>query len=341
MKLRKMNKQNGDGIAVVVYGITLMLVFTFLAINIANGKIIENGYNALRDSVFAASSGSVIHLMTSVDSYNEQEKDQTNVRGGESKSESRLNYDLYLQLALGYIINRTPVEPSASSSEDDVVVQSGNVNNFIKLDHTRVVNSTLALLEDSSMRGKKNGTILPLTGEQALEHFKVLMIFIEPHYDNSSYKKGFDIIVYGNELGAEQGTVYPLQARIEGSTDMAAVYRIINDQIDDIVNSSTPVYGGSSNYGIDYSFHVNLNDGSSSKEEMIRKMETKPYYMVVVKDFALPTLFQQTYTHAAGHDDESGNIFKDAFGALSGDGRLKTPIIALNSGKVERKLKDN
>lgn len=339
MTLRMLSKQNGDGIAVLVYGITLMLVFTFLAINIANGKVIENSYNALRDSVQAASTGSVIHLLTSVDSYKEQESEKTNTTSGATKSEQRLNYDIYLQLALGYIINRQPAsEPVTDAAKDNVVVQTGNINNFIKLDHKRVVNSTLALLEDSTLRGKNGGQSLKLTGERALNYFKVLMIFIEPHYDNTSYKKGFDIIVYGNELGAELGTVYPMETEIQSLSDMKTVYRRINDKIDNIVNSSTPIYGGSSNYGIDYTFHVNLNEGDISEEELIRRMETKPYYMVVVKDFALPTLFQQTYTHAEGQKEENGSIFKNAFESLSGDGRLRTPIVALNSAKLERKL---
>jgi len=73
---------------------------------------------------------------------------------------------------------------------------------------------------------------------------------------------------------------------------------------------------------------------SLEKISPFRKMETKPYYMVVVKDFALPTLFQDTYTNV----QKNKNIFRSAFEAISGDGRLKTPIVALNAANVERKL---
>lgn len=336
MKLR-VNRQNGDGIAVIVYGVTLMIVFTFLAINILNGKIIENGYNSLRDSIMSATTGSVIHLMTSVDSYKEQEQDTKKQNTSEESTPTRLNYDLYLQLALGYIINRNP-DPGniANPQEDNKVVQSGNINNFLKLDHKKVVESTLALLEDSVIRGKGNAnTPLNIRGEAATKHFKILMIFIEPHYDNSTYQKGFDIIVYGNEKGSEVGTIYPITVTVDDATDMGDVYEAIELQINNIVNSGTPVYGGTTDaYKIPYHISVKLLEGHSTRDEMVRNMETKPYYVVVVKDFALPTLFRNTYTDV----NAKSNIFRSAFESLSGDGHLKTPIVALNSAKIERKL---
>ncbi|MBP3284810.1 MAG: hypothetical protein J6M02_04865 [Clostridia bacterium] len=343
-EMKILRKQNGDGIAVIVYGVTLMLVFTFLAINIVNGKIIENGYNSLRDSIQSASTGSVIHLLTSTDTSSMTETQsqviQNNGQDKNNKDDSIPPYDIYLQLALGYIINRAPVNnpPVVDPKEDNVVVQTGNVNNFIKLDHKRVVNSTLALLEDSVIRGRDAAGLLDIHNT---DYFKILMIFIEPHYNNTTYEKYFNIIVYGNKYGTAQGKTYFAGA---SDGDMKKVYQNLNEQINIIINANDPTTENlnSTDYALKESdgslskmkINVNLADGNVTGEELMRKMETKPYYMIVVKDFALPTLFRQQYTHK----EEDENIFKQLFKDISGDGHLKTPIIALNSAKVERKL---
>ena len=340
-----LNNEKGDGIAIVVYGVTLMLVFVFLAINLLNGKIIENGYNSLRDSIQSAATGSVIHLLTTTNADNMTQEQSTQINKTQDNSGNVVApYDLYLQLALGYIINRTQ-DPNVVSNpkEDNVVVQTGNVNNFIKLDHKKVVSSTLALLEDSVIRGKKvvggSSTTLPIYNT---DYFKVLMMFIEPLYNNE-YEKYFNIIVYGNgdvSRAADgslilQGKTYPAGASTGNMTD---VYNNINTVIKGIVNRADPT-GTTVDYGIDSTISIHLTDGNStSGEELMRKMETKPYYLIVVKDFALPTLFQNVYTDTDVAGNRNTNIFRGAFEAISGNGRLKTPIVALNSAKIERKL---
>jgi len=347
MKLRQMNKQNGDGIAVLVYGVTLMLVFTFLAINVVNGQIIENGYNSLRDAVQSASTGSVIHLLTSTDTVTEEQGNVIDKNGLQNKDNNLPPYDIYLQLALGYIINRAPNGSgiNATTQDDSNKVQTGNVNNFIKLDHKKVISSTLALLEDSVIRGKKTqeGVHTPLDITDT-EYFKILMIFIEPHYNNNNYEKYFNIIVYGNgDVSKSGGSVtYAGKTYFAGSSsgDPKYVYDNVQDTLTSIVNSDDPI-GNGINYrledadGRQMHLKVSLTDGNHEEEkDLMRKMETKPYYMIVVKDFALPTLFRNTYTDVK----KGSNIFRDVFNSLSGDGRLKTPIVALNSAKVERKL---
>lgn len=330
-----LRKNKGDGIAVIVYGVTLMLVFVFLAINIVNGKIIENGYNSLRDSIQSASVGSVIHLLASSTGVTDEQDKVINNNGLIERDSSIPAYDIYLQLALGYIINRAPKTETSSET-----VETGSVNNFIKLDHKRVVNSTLALLEDSVIRGvDSQGKSINIHNT---DYFKILMIFIEPHYNNTTYEKYYNVIVYGNKEGTEQGKTY-LVGTSKG--DLNAAYKALNNTINTIVNSNDPTVEGNSSMAyalLDSSgksrgiaINVNLADGNGDKgETLMRKMETKPYYMIVVKDFALPTLFRQHYTHS----EESENIFKQLFKEISGDGHLQTPIIALNSAKIERKL---
>ena len=347
MKLRQLTKQNGDGIAVLVYGVTLMLVFTFLAINVVNGQIIESGYNSLRDAVQSASTGSVIHLLMNTDSTTEEQGNVIDKNGMIEKDDNIPPYDLYLQLALGYIINRAPNGRGidATTQADSNKVQTGNVNNFIKLDHKKVIGSTLALLEDSVIRGKETeeGVHTPLDITNT-KHFKILMIFIEPHYNNNDYEKYFNIIVYGNgdvERNGKNltysGKTYFAGAR---SGDPKDVYDNVQNILSEIVNHDDPI-GNGKNYRLEDTsgrrihLKVSLTDGNHEDEkELMRKMETKPYYLIVVKDFALPTLFRNTYTNL----EEESNIFKDVFNSLSGDGHLKTPIVALNSAKIERKV---
>ena len=63
-------------------------------------------------------------------------------------------------------------------------------------------------------------------------------------------------------------------------------------------------------------------------------METYPHYLIVVKDFALPTIFD-------GVETNSGNPgIKSVFTSLSGDGSLSSPMCALNTGKIQRQTED-
>lgn len=312
MKLLKNNK--GSGIAVIIYGVVLMLALVFTAINILNAKVIENGYNSLRDAVFSASSGSVIHLLTS----------QQGGTASQNEVITKKAYDVYLQLALGYIINRT-------STTSSTAVNGAEINNFIKLDHKKVVNSTMALLDDAVMRNKKSGAGKVSINET--DKFKILMFFIEPRYSETDYEKYFDIIMYtnkdcdddGNLIG--DGVVDFAGGEVRGS--MEQVYSNIQSRINGMVNETFPINGTRD------SFSINLNATGGTYDELIRKMETMPYYIIVVKDFALPTVFDGVETNS----DES--IFKSAFTSLSGDGKLKTPMCALNSGKTERKLQED
>ena len=322
----------GSGLGVILYGVTLLLILIFVAVNIVNAKVIENGYNSLRDAVQSASAGSVIHLLTKESSTSTQA--QKNIISGDK-------YDIYLQLALGYIINRH------TNAINNTYAQSGELNNFIKLDHQKVVNETMALLEDAVIRRKGTSTI------NDTYKYKIMMFFIEPYYndDNKEYnpdeenkrgQKYFHIVAYGNgDYDLNNGiqreiaeTVVPVE---DGENDMKSVYKNIETSINSIVNCG---YGGMDTavqdvYGMSTSFEINLNaDGSNDYDKLIREMETYPHYLIVVKDFALPTIFD-------GVETNSGNPgIKSLFTSLSGDGSLSSPMCALNTGKIQRQTED-
>ena len=80
-------------------------------------------------------------------------------------------------------------------------------------------------------------------------------------------------------------------------------------------------------YNISTKFDINLNaTGSYDYNKLIREMETYPHYLIVVKDFALPTIFD-------GVETNSGNPgIKSVFTSLSGDGSLSSPM-CITSGK--------
>ena len=146
MNTRDIIKDNkGSGLGVILYGVTLLLILVFIAVNIVNAKVIENGCNSLRDAVQSASAGSVIHLLTK-ENQTTNTQAQKNIITGDS-------YDIYLQLALGYIINRN------TNAINNTYAQSGELNNFIKLDHQKVVNETMALLEAAVIRRRGAGSI--------------------------------------------------------------------------------------------------------------------------------------------------------------------------------------
>jgi len=314
MKSNMMSKHldnKGSGLAVVLYGVTLLLVLIFTAINFVNSKVIEDGYNSLRDAVQAASSGSVIHLIESQERADEQQK---NVNEQEGSIENSY-YDVYLQLALGYFINRD----SGVDKDDDKIVQTGDINNFIKLDHQKVVNSTMSLLKDAVYRDKTRD--IKYTGD-----YKILMFFIEPNYTEGN-KKYFNIIAYGNcadsYTGSDNKILEFAQVDTSKCIDMKDAYQKIEDAINGIVNNNKY-------YKTDNDFDINLNaKGTSDYEGLIRAMETYPHYLIVVKDFALPTIFDNTDT------TDDGDGIRRLFD-LSGGNTLKTPMCALNTGKVQR-----
>ena len=322
MNTRDIIKDNkGSGLGVILYGVTLLLILIFVAVNIVNAKVIENGYNSLRDAVQSASSGSVIHLLTKQNT-NTNTQAQKDIISGD-------RYDIYLQLALGYIINRN------TSATNNTYAQSGELNNFIKLDHQKVVNETMALLENAIIRKKGASTI------NDTNKYKIMTFFIEPYYDKATSKKFFHIVAYGNgDYNLNNGIqkeVATSMVRSDSTNNMKSVYNEVESTINSIVNCE---YGGMDEidkeaYNISTKFDINLNaTGSYDYNKLIREMETYPHYLIVVKDFALPTIFD-------GVETNSGNPgIKSVFTSLSGDGSLSSPMCALNTGKIQRQTED-
>lgn len=319
MNTREIIKNNkGSGLGVILYGVTLLLILVFVAINIVNAKVIENGYNSLRDAVQSASTGSVIHLLTKESATNTTA--QKNIISGDK-------YDIYLQLALGYIINRN------TNATNNTYTQSGELNNFIKLDHQKVVNETMALLEDAVVKRRGASTI------NNTDKYKVMMFFIEPYYDVNN-KKFFHIIAYGNGnydmANGIQGEIATEMVSSDNTNDMKKVYQEVERTISRIVNCE---HGGMTakdkqRYGMSTTFDISLNStGSLDYDGLIREMETYPHYLIVVKDFALPTIFD-------GDTNDVGTGIKGLFTSLSGDGTLSSPMCALNTGKTQRQTED-
>lgn len=310
---------NGSGLGVILFGITLLLVLLFTAVNIVNSKVVENGYTALRDAVQSASSGSVIHLLTSVNENTTTQAQQASINPNPESSPPL--YDIYLQLALGYIINRE------ATSEDRRVVQSDEINNFIKLDHQKVVNNTLALLENAARIGNDISET---------EDYKIMMFFIEPYYHEDTGHKYFDIFAYGNDaytfdasLGGKNIGGLLAKGVVDSSdyTDMTAVYNGIQTNINNIVNcENVDTNPRLAKYVTSTKFSINLNPNDIDVKDLISDMGTYPHYLIVVKDFALPTLFNR-------NTNNEGSGIKSLFGK---DTTLKSPMCALNTGKIQR-----
>ena len=298
----------GSGLGVILYGMTLLLILIFTAVNIMNSKVIESGYNSLRDAVQSASTGAVIHLLTSNRSTTTAQNNNIAAAG----------YDVYLQLALGYLINR-----NENAITSDRYVQNGEINNFIKLDHQKVVNSTMALFADAVFRNRGTNHYQTISNT---DKYKILMFFIEPYADAGN-QKYFDIICYSNS--GWNGNVTAEYARSAVKLDagnMKSVYNGVQGQINSIVN-------GFCDDG--KSYNININANGSDLAYKVREMQTYPHYLIVVKDFALPTIFTGVDTN----DREKAGV-RTLFTSLSGDGKLHTPMCALNTGKVQRQTED-
>jgi len=300
---RRILSQRGGGIAIVAFGVVVMLVFIFTAMNILNSKMIEQGYNNLRDSVMSASTGSVIHLLLDVDEDNIDENQL-----GVKPQNTNITYDPYLQLALGYIINYENI----SNPNTNSAVIGVEKNNFIKLDHKKVINSTLQLISDTVLNGDSIHNF---------NKYQIFMFFIEPNYNNA-YKKSFNLIWYTNDncISGSSDPYNGTVVTIDGDS-MEEMYVDLETKISNAVNSKG---------NMSKKYHINLNaDADVSNEELIRRMETRPYYLIVVKDFALPTIFGNNST------TQSNGIIKSLFGQ---DGTLSQPMCALQAGKIERRL---
>lgn len=335
----------GSGLSVILYGITLLLILLFTAVNIVNSKVIENGYNSLRDAVQTASSGSVIHLLTT---------NRTQAQGATQVQVDIIEdaqYDIYLQLALGYLINR-----DNNQEKSETIVQTGEINNFIKLDHQKVVNSTLAVLQDAVVREKKDksGNVININDT---DKYKIMMFFIEP-YETKNHEKYFDIIAYGNgDYEKDVHGNFTIKRQLAKAivrstdidkgqydysmTDMEKVYHNVEAAISSIVNCTSD----SGAYQIDYAvndqerskygdtnFWINLNSSGSSYDQLIREMETYPHYLIVVKDFALPTIFD-------GNTNDTESFIKRLF-PVKDEPTLKKPMCALNTGKIQRQIEE-
>ena len=328
----------GSGIGVILYGMTLLLILIFTAVNIVNSKTIESGYNSLRDAVQSASAGSVIHLLTS----------NRSTTTAQNSIITSANYDIYLQLALGYLINRNPV-----SETSDRYVQNGEINNFIKLDHQKVVNTTMALFADAVFRNRGDDHYETISNT---DKYKILMFFIEPYADASN-QKYFDIICYSNDNWSGDVTEEYARSAVKIDTgNMENVYVNVEKEISNIVNgeySSRTEYKETEKtsflkigYGGSKKYDINLNANGGDLAGKVREMETYPHYLIVVKDFALPTIFLSKDEKGEYRDtndrDAAGvrSLFRTVFTSLSGDGKLHTPMFALNTGKVQRQSED-
>lgn len=295
--------EKGDGISIVIYGTIVMMVFIFTAVNFLNGKIIEEKFNTLKDAVESAAAGSVVHLLTGENAGSITQ----------NKQNTDISYDVYLQLALGYLINY--------EGQGNVAV--GATNNFIRIDHAKAVESTLELISKSVLGQNKDYLI------KNPDKYSILMFFIEPssNYDKD-YRKTYDLIVYRtdqngmyNETTGYKGTVFATNL-----TTYTAIEEAINNQVNSqYVNGTLSSTKGVSGYT-----QYNISLGANSKEDqdsLLRSMGDYPYYLIVVKDFKLPSLL-------SSDTSKGSNIL------VMNDGKLKKPIATLQAGKVERKVFD-
>ena len=265
-----LKNESGSGMGVVIYGIVIMLVLSLVSINILNAKIIQDGYDRLRDSVEAAAAGSVLHIALG------NQSDTISSSSGKGKSDYQVAYDPWLQLALGFLMTS---DATGASTGDANVIETGNTvtNDFIKFDREKVVTHTMRLLQDG---------VLKSTGKITDSKYKIKMVFLEPAY-NSSLNKSIDIIVYENNPSMFDVNLCP-NSNFKGVAYLAQgnSNEALMQSIETVINTSV-VEG----------FTVDLG----GKAGLIEDLQTRPYYFIIVEDFPLPTLFTDT------NDD---NLFK-------------------------------
>lgn len=257
-------KETGSGIGVVIYGIVIMLVLSLVSINILNAKIIQDGYDRLRDSVEAAAAGSVLHIALG----NQETHEKNNIT---NKSTYQVNYDPWLQLALGFLMSSDSNSGYAGSALD------GNntiANDYIKFDHKRVVTHTMRVLQDGVLKSTDKIT--------NSSKYKIKMVFLEPAYD-SNLNKSIDVVIYDNNESMYKNDLTPdddfrgSSASAVGDDLIANVESIINNKLSGV--------------------KINLQANAG----LVEALKTRPYYFIIVEDFPLPTLFTDT------NDD---NLFK-------------------------------
>jgi len=186
-----LKKESGSGIGIVIYGIVVLLVLSLVSINILNAKIIQDGYDRLRDSLDAAVAGSVLHI-----ALDNEQKDEIKSTGTYTYDTSdtgyTYQYDPWLQLALGFLMQSDKTDESASGTalEGEETI----TNDFIKFDRKRVVTHTMRVLQDGVLAniGEPNEIL-------NTDKYQILMIFMEPAYDND-LDKSIDIIAYDSSM---------------------------------------------------------------------------------------------------------------------------------------------
>ena len=298
-----LKKESGSGIGIVIYGIVVLLVLSLVSINILNAKIIQDGYDRLRDSLDAAVSGSVLHI-----ALDNQQKDD--ISGSVGTDTYQYQYDPWLQLALGFLMTSDSISGGGTALEGENTV----TNDFIKFDRKKVVTHTMRVLQDGVLSNADS--ILATQG--GTHKYQVIMVFLEPAYDDE-LDKSIDIIAYDTSMFIETGgNIKPNDG--PGGNFKGVYYNVganigeINTAITNIVNSRFP--SGKT-------YDISLNGGD---DDLVEQLKTRPYYFVIVKDFALPTLFGDT---------KNDNVFVDL--TVSGDGHVG-PMFALQGANTKRKI---
>lgn len=286
-------KETGSGIGVVIYGIVIMLVLSLVSINILNAKIIQDGYDRLRDSVEAAAAGSVLHIAM---------ENQSSTVSSSTRSEYQVEYDPWLQLALGFLMT----SDATTSSFGNNAISSGNTvtNDFIKFDREKVVTHTMRLLQDGIL--SKSGEIVTNTSK-----YKIKMVFLEPSY-NSSLNKNIDIVVYENNPTMFDAHLVP-NGNFKGVAYLASG-NTDTELMNSVENAINSVVDG---------FSISL----AGRAGLIEDLQTRPYYFIIIEDFALPTLF----------GDTRDNVFVSLTQGLTGDGHVG-PMFALQGANTNRRV---
>lgn len=293
-----LKKETGSGIGVVIYGIVIILVLTLVGINILNAKIIQDGYDRLRDSLDAAAAGSVLHI-----AWNNDQKDEVkNISSGNYT----YDYDPWLQLALGFLMKSDATDTVVGDS----AIDEGETvtNDYIKFDRKRVVTHTMRVLQDGVL-----GTTESILNNNK---YQIIMVFLEPVY-NDALNRTIDIITYDSSMFINSGgNIVPNDGAggnfVGNYVNVAFEEGAISSAITNIVNSR---------FASDKNYDINLGGDNSN---LIEQLKTRPYYFVIIKDFALPTLF----------GDTQNNVFVDL--TISGDGHVG-PMFALQGANTKRR----
>ena len=262
-----LKNESGSGMGVVIYGIVIMLVLSLVSINILNAKIIQDGYDRLRDSVEAAAAGSVLHIALG------NQEDFADTNSLTSKSDYQVAYDPWLQLALGFLMTSDATGGSVGNAIDTSGGNQTVANDFIKFDRERVVTHTMKVLQDG---------VLKSTGNITDSKYKIKMVFLEPAY-TSSLDKNIDIIVYDN-------TMFELKSdgNIKTNSSFKGKAWVATGSTDeDLMYDEYTGVQGVINNNVVSGVKINLEGNN----DLLEGLKTRPYYFIIIEDFPLPTLF--------------------------------------------------